>query len=78
MPGTWTFHAALAEAQQIASELGHGARIVPHGLGFLVLWEECTHPDHTEGVACVDRAVGCSPHCVCCGDRGTHAAPQGA
>lgn len=69
MHGTWTFHVTLAEAQQIAGELGHGARIIPRGLGFLVLWEqevECTHPDHTDGVACTDRAVGCSPHCVCC------------
>jgi hypothetical protein len=27
---------------------------------------ECTHPDHVEGVSCEDRAVGCSPFCVCC------------
>ena len=27
---------------------------------------ECTHPDHTEAKDCLDRAVGCSKHCVCC------------
>jgi hypothetical protein len=26
----------------------------------------CTHPDHTVGSDCLDRSVGCSPHCVCC------------
>ncbi len=26
----------------------------------------CTHPDHVDGVSCGDRAVGCSPDCVCC------------
>lgn len=26
----------------------------------------CKHPDHTPGVSCEDRAVGCSPSCECC------------
>lgn len=27
---------------------------------------KCTHPDHIDGKTCKDRAVGCSPLCVCC------------
>lgn len=26
----------------------------------------CNHPDHQSEVSCLDRAVGCSPHCLCC------------
>ncbi len=26
----------------------------------------CTHPDHVPGHDCRDRAVACSPHCLCC------------
>ncbi len=26
----------------------------------------CTHPDHVDGVSCLDRAVGCAPDCACC------------
>lgn len=27
---------------------------------------KCTHPDHVDGMLCVDRAVGCSRNCACC------------
>lgn len=26
----------------------------------------CSHPDHKSEVSCLERAVGCSPHCLCC------------
>jgi len=27
---------------------------------------KCTHPNHNDEEDCQDRAVGCSPHCICC------------
>ena len=31
-------------------------------------FETCTHPDHdhTGQKTCLDRAIGCSPRCLCC------------
>ena len=27
---------------------------------------KCEHPDHNSETNCLDRAVGCNKHCVCC------------
>lgn len=37
-----------------------GLRLDQHGV------LPCDHPDHEDGVSCLERAVGCSMNCHCC------------
>lgn len=44
-------------------------RLAQHGLLDHLgggMTDRCEHPDHEDGVSCLERAVGCSGSCRCC------------